>query len=49
MKTFDTSSALDKLRKSLQLERLARYHHSNRPPGKVDKKWEDLSPKDWVG
>ncbi|CAI9264107.1 unnamed protein product [Lactuca saligna] len=46
MKTFDTSSALDKLRKSLQLERIAMYHHSNRPPWKVDKKWEDLSPKD---
>ncbi|KAL7618287.1 hypothetical protein Lser_V15G01600 [Lactuca serriola] len=46
--TFDTSGALDKLRKSLQLERLAMYHDSNRPPWKVDKKWEDLSPKDWV-
>ncbi|KAK9053434.1 hypothetical protein SSX86_030068 [Deinandra increscens subsp. villosa] len=46
--TFDTSGALDKLRKSLQLERLAMYHDSNRPPWKMDKKWEDLSPKDWV-
>ncbi|XP_071698618.1 uncharacterized protein [Rutidosis leptorrhynchoides] len=46
--TFDTSGALDKLRKSLQLERLAMYHDSNRPPWKMDKKWEDLSLKDWV-
>ncbi|KAI3677367.1 hypothetical protein L1987_86993 [Smallanthus sonchifolius] len=46
--TFDTSGALDKLRKSLQLERLAMYHDSNRPPWNMDKKWEDLSPKDWV-
>lgn len=46
--TFDTSGALDKLRKSLQLERLAMYHDSNRPPWDMDKKWEDLSPKDWV-
>ncbi|XP_024982723.1 uncharacterized protein LOC112519038 isoform X5 [Cynara cardunculus var. scolymus] len=46
--TFDTSGALDKLRKSLQLERLAMYHDSNRPPWNMNKKWEDLSPKDWV-
>ncbi|XP_035834787.1 uncharacterized protein LOC110887015 isoform X3 [Helianthus annuus] len=46
--TFDTSGALDKLRKSLQLERLAIYHDSNRLPWNMDKKWEDLSPKDWV-
>ncbi|KAD5802908.1 hypothetical protein E3N88_14268 [Mikania micrantha] len=46
--TFDTSGALDKLQKSLQLERLAMYHDSNRPPWNMDKKWEDLSPKDWA-
>ncbi|KAL8205058.1 hypothetical protein R6Q57_010681 [Mikania cordata] len=46
--TFDTSGALDKLRKSLQLERLAVYHDSNQPPWNLDKSWEDLSPKDWV-
>ncbi|XP_071939359.1 uncharacterized protein [Coffea arabica] len=46
--TFDTSGALDKLRKSLQLERLSVYHDSNRDPWKLDKKWEDLSPKEWV-
>ena len=24
------------------------YHDSNRDPWKLDKKWEDLSPKEWV-
>ncbi|KAB2092888.1 hypothetical protein ES319_A02G061000v1 [Gossypium barbadense] len=46
--TFDTSGALDKLRKSLQLERLAMYHDSDNLPWKIDKKWEDLSPKEWI-
>ncbi|KAK8671255.1 hypothetical protein V6N13_037855 [Hibiscus sabdariffa] len=46
--TFDTSGALDKLRKSLQLERLALYHDSDNLPWKMDKKWEDLSPKEWI-
>ncbi|XP_047948182.1 uncharacterized protein LOC125194160 isoform X1 [Salvia hispanica] len=46
--TFDTSGALDKLRKSLQLERLAVYHDTNRDPWKLNKRWEDLSPKEWV-
>ncbi|KAK8477173.1 hypothetical protein V6N11_019518 [Hibiscus sabdariffa] len=46
--TFDTSGALDKLRKSLQLERLAMYHNSDKLPWKIDKKWEDLSPKEWI-
>ncbi|KAK2971031.1 hypothetical protein RJ640_025805, partial [Escallonia rubra] len=46
--TFDTSGALDRLRKSLQLERLAMYHDSNHLPWKLDKRWEDLSPKEWV-
>ncbi|GAV71650.1 DUF946 domain-containing protein/DUF1162 domain-containing protein/Chorein_N domain-containing protein [Cephalotus follicularis] len=46
--TFDTSGALDKLRKSLQLERLAMYHDSNILPWKTEKRWEDLSPKEWV-
>ncbi|CAL5412956.1 unnamed protein product [Camellia sinensis] len=45
---FDTSGALDRLRKSLQLERHAMYHDSNCLPWKLDKKWEDLSPKEWV-
>ncbi|KAK9136608.1 hypothetical protein Sjap_007202 [Stephania japonica] len=46
--TFDTSGALDKLRKSLQLERLALYHDSNSPPWKIEKNWEDLNPKEWI-
>uniref|UniRef100_A0A7N0UXF0 PH domain-containing protein n=1 Tax=Kalanchoe fedtschenkoi TaxID=63787 RepID=A0A7N0UXF0_KALFE len=46
--TFDTSGALDKLRKSLQLERLAFYHDSNSTEWDIDKRWEDLSPKEWV-
>ncbi|KAG8375129.1 hypothetical protein BUALT_Bualt10G0068200 [Buddleja alternifolia] len=46
--TFDMSGALDKLRKSLELERLAMYHDSNRCPWKLDKRWEDLSPREWI-
>lgn len=46
--TFDTSGALDNLRKSLQLERLAVYHDSDSLPWKIEKGWEDLSPKEWV-
>lgn len=46
--TFDTSGALDRLRKSLQLERLAMYHDSDCHPWKLDKKWEDLTPKEWI-
>ncbi|KAH9684016.1 C2 domain-containing protein [Citrus sinensis] len=45
---FDTSGAVDKLRKSLQLERLALYHDSNSLPWAIDKRWEDLSPKEWT-
>ncbi|KAE8733149.1 hypothetical protein F3Y22_tig00001478pilonHSYRG00136 [Hibiscus syriacus] len=46
--TFDTSGALDKLRKALQLERLAVYHDSDKLPWNLDMKWEDLSPKEWI-
>ncbi|KAG9136747.1 hypothetical protein Leryth_004514 [Lithospermum erythrorhizon] len=46
--TFDTSGALDKLRKSLQLERLAMYHDSDSDPWKPSKKWEDLIPQEWI-
>ncbi|XP_024958370.1 uncharacterized protein LOC102625672 isoform X2 [Citrus sinensis] len=45
---FDTSGAVDKLRKSLQLERLALYHDSNSLPWAIDKRWEDLSPREWT-
>ncbi|KAK6276636.1 hypothetical protein POUND7_006345, partial [Theobroma cacao] len=46
--TFDTSGALDKLRKSLQLELLAMYHDLDSLPWNMDKKWEDLSPKEQI-
>ncbi|XP_026458441.1 putative vacuolar protein sorting-associated protein 13A [Papaver somniferum] len=46
--TFDTSGALDRLRKSLQLDRLAVYHDSDTLPWKMDKKWEDLNPNEWI-
>ncbi|XP_031479692.1 uncharacterized protein LOC116250249 isoform X3 [Nymphaea colorata] len=46
--TFDTSGALDKLRKSVQLQRLAMYHDPDCEPWKVDKNWMDLSPKEWI-
>ncbi|XP_061360270.1 uncharacterized protein LOC133304277 isoform X2 [Gastrolobium bilobum] len=46
--TFDTSGALDRLRKSVQLERLALYHDSNRLPWEIDKRWEDISPHEWI-
>ncbi|XP_042405096.1 vacuolar protein sorting-associated protein 13C-like [Zingiber officinale] len=46
--TFDTSGALDKLRKSLHLERLALYHDSDSTPWKLNQKWEDLTPKEWT-
>lgn len=48
IETFDISGALDRLRKSLQLERLAVYHDSDSLPWKKDKNWEDLSPEEWV-
>ncbi|XP_058093613.1 uncharacterized protein LOC131239768 [Magnolia sinica] len=46
--TFDTSGALDNLRKSLQLQRLAVYHDSDSNPWKLDNNWDDLSPKKWI-
>ncbi|KAG8658937.1 uncharacterized protein LOC110610326 isoform X2 [Manihot esculenta] len=46
--TFDTSGALDRLRKSVQLERLSVYHDFNSLPWKIEKRWEDLSPKEWI-
>ncbi|KAL6002802.1 hypothetical protein ACLOJK_023024 [Asimina triloba] len=41
--TFDTSGALDKLRK-----RLALYHDSDCHPWKLDKNWDDLNRDEWV-
>ncbi|XP_062223332.1 uncharacterized protein LOC133922148 [Phragmites australis] len=45
--TFDAGVALDKLRKSVELHRLAIYHDSDSNPWKLDKKWEDLNPTEW--
>lgn len=33
---------------SLQLERLAIYHDSDSFPWNLDKRWEDLTPKEWT-
>ncbi|CAN6447305.1 unnamed protein product [Victoria cruziana] len=46
--TFDTSGALDKLRKSVQLQRLAMYHDPDCEPWKVHKCWMDLNPREWI-
>ncbi|KAL1372338.1 hypothetical protein AAHE18_01G196400 [Arachis hypogaea] len=46
--TFDTSGALDRLRKSVQLERLALYHDSDRLPWEIHKSWEDINPNEWI-
>lgn len=45
--TFVTSGALDKLHKSLQLERFALYHDSDTSPWKIGKKWSEVTPKEW--
>ncbi|KAL6842213.1 hypothetical protein ACP4OV_027976 [Aristida adscensionis] len=47
IETFDAGVVLDKLRKSVELHRLAIYHDSDSDPWKLDKKWEELSPADW--
>lgn len=36
------------LLQSVQLERLALYHDSNRLPWEIDKRWEDISPHEWI-
>ncbi|KAI4344734.1 hypothetical protein L6164_011925 [Bauhinia variegata] len=46
--TFDTSGVLDKLQKSLQLERLALYHDSDSLPWVIHKRWEDISSNEWI-
>lgn len=45
--TFVPSGALDKLHKSLHLERFSIYHDSNTLPWNVGKNWEDMTPKEW--
>ncbi|KAE9602547.1 putative vacuolar protein sorting-associated protein [Lupinus albus] len=46
--TFDASGALDRLRKSVHLERLAFYHDSDRLPWEIHKRWEDINPNEWI-
>ncbi|CAN8243432.1 unnamed protein product, partial [Cochlearia groenlandica] len=46
--TFDTSGAFNKLRKSLQLQRLALYHDANSFPWVIEKQWDDISPAEWA-
>lgn len=36
------------LKQSVQLERLSVYHDFNSLPWKIEKRWEDLSPKEWI-
>eukprot|EP01018_Ginkgo_biloba_P025446 Gb_15429 [translate_table: standard] len=47
VETFDTSGAMDRLRKSLQLQRFAVYHDSDCVPWKLHKRWEDLTSAEW--
>lgn len=47
LETFDTSGALDRLCKSLQLERFAVYHDSDSVPWKLDKGLEELTADEW--
>ncbi|GMH29787.1 hypothetical protein Nepgr_031630 [Nepenthes gracilis] len=45
--TFATGGALDRIQKSVKLERLAVYLDSDISPWHVDKPWEDLLPFEW--
>jgi hypothetical protein len=36
------------LLQSVHLERLALYHDSDRLPWEIDKRWEDISPHEWI-
>jgi hypothetical protein len=36
------------LLQSVHLERLALYHDSDRLPWEIDKRWEDISPREWI-
>ncbi|KAA8522113.1 hypothetical protein F0562_012573 [Nyssa sinensis] len=45
--TFVTGGALERLQKSVELERLAVYLDSDIRPWHVDKPWEDLPPSEW--
>ncbi|GAB2273666.1 hypothetical protein Dimus_008448 [Dionaea muscipula] len=45
--TFATGGALDRIQKSVELERLAVYLDSDILPWYVDKPWEKLLPSEW--
>eukprot|EP00897_Mesotaenium_endlicherianum_P008373 jgi/Mesen1/7564/ME000392S06833 len=44
---FVTSSALDRLRKALELGRLAVYHNCDEEPWHSDKPWDDYTGDEW--
>ncbi|KAE8055526.1 hypothetical protein FH972_012359 [Carpinus fangiana] len=46
--TFVTGGALDRIQKSVELDRLALYLDSDIVPWHVDKPWEDLLPSEWL-
>ncbi|KAK9927790.1 hypothetical protein M0R45_024956 [Rubus argutus] len=46
--TFVTGGALDRIQKSVELDRLALYLDSDIAPWHVNKQWEDLLPSEWV-
>ncbi|CAN4127752.1 unnamed protein product [Withania somnifera] len=46
--TFATGNALDKIQKSVELERLAVYFDSDITPWHINKPWADLLPQEWV-
>ncbi|CAA0838075.1 pleckstrin homology (PH) domain-containing protein [Striga hermonthica] len=45
--TFITGGALERIQKSVQLERMAIYLDSDVSPWHIEKPWEDLSPSEW--
>ncbi|PPD75818.1 hypothetical protein GOBAR_DD27246 [Gossypium barbadense] len=46
--TFVTGGALDRIQKSVELDRLALYLDSDILPWHIDKLWEDLLPSEWI-
>ncbi|KAI3453469.1 hypothetical protein Pfo_010132 [Paulownia fortunei] len=45
--TFITGGALERIQKSVELERMAIYLDSDLSPWHVEKPWEDLLPSEW--
>nr|XP_027080056.1 uncharacterized protein LOC113703042 isoform X2 [Coffea arabica] len=45
--TFATGGALERIQKSVELERLAVYLDSDVSPWHIDEPWEDLPPREW--